>query len=215
MKSRKTKVFGLVLTASIAFCLVGCAQEIQMPQITDVTEDMLVVDELGVVTSFVVADFDKDYYVEDELATMILDELKEFNTKMQEFVPSDVLPAVLNDTHRAEGKIVVQYTFANGTVYGQYQIGELDCFTGTVADALSAGYLEGAKLLSVGKGKELDLTTNDKVLDKQIVIWQGSTPVLALSNPQYISENVELSEIDGHTMKIQGAEGEVGYCIMK
>ena len=67
MKSRKTKILGLVLAASIAFCLVGCSEEVAVPQITDVTGNMLVIDELGAVTSFVVADFEKDYYVEDTM----------------------------------------------------------------------------------------------------------------------------------------------------
>jgi len=214
VKSRKTKIFGLVLTASIAFCLVGCAEEFTVPQITNITEDLVVIEESGTVTSYVVADFDKDYYVEEELAEMILEELVPFNEKLKGFVPSDVMPATLSDTYRFDGKIVVKYSFANGYVYGLYQLKPLDCFTGTVKQALEKGYLDEAKLLSVKKGKELDVTTNEKILERQIVIWQGKVPVFMHGKPEYLSANVTLSE-DMHTLKIQGAEGETGYCIMK
>ena len=214
MKSRKTKILGLVLAASIAFCLVGCAEEFTVPQITDVTQDLLVIDESGMVTSYVVADFDKDYYVEEELAEMILEELAPFNEALRGFVPSDVMPAVLSDTHRFDGNIVVKYIFANGYVYGQYQLDKKDCFTGTVGQALEKGYLNQAKLLSVKNGKQLDVTTNEKILERQIVIWQGEIPVLVSGKPEYLSANVTLSE-DMHTLKIQGAEDEYAYCIVK
>lgn len=214
MKSRKKKIFGLVLAASIAFCLVGCSKEIVAPQITDITESILVIDELGTVTSYVVADFEKDYYVEDELAEMIREELVLFNEQMQGYVSGDSQPAILADTYRYDGKIVVEYVFANGYVYGQHQVKKPDCFTGTVSEALAKGYLDKEVLLSVKKGKELDVTTNDKILERQIVIWQGNTPVFVMAKPEYTSANVTLSE-DMHTLKIQGAEGEYGYCIMK
>lgn len=214
MKSRKTKILGLVLAASIAFCLVGCKQEVTVPQITDITGNMLVVDEAGVITSYVVADFDKDYYVEEELASMITEELISFNEEMQGFVSDDMEPAILSDTHRFDGKIAVKYIFANGYVYGQYQLDKIDCFTGTVEEAIRKGYLDMTKLLSVKKGKELDVTTNEKILNRQIVIWQGDVPVFVMAKPEYLSANVTLSE-DMHTLKIQGADGEMGYCIMK
>ena len=214
MRSRKKKILGLVLASSIALCLVGCRQQITMPLITDVTTNMLVIDENGTVTSLVVADFDKDYYVEEELAEMIEAELIEFN-ESESTSSLNGQPAVLSDMYRTNGKIVVQYTFANGRVFAKYQTTALDCFTGTVREAIAEGYLQDVTLLSVGKGKVLDLSANEKVLEKQIVIWQGSMPVMALSNPQYISENVKLSEADNHTMQIQGAEGEYGFCILK
>lgn len=214
MNSRKKKILGLALTASIAFCLVGCSEEVTVPQITDITDNMLVVDEAGVITSYVVADFDKAYYVEEELASMIKDELISFNEEMAEFVPDDCQPVILSDTYRFNGKIVVEYSFANGYVYGQYQLEKMDCFTGTVEEAIQKGYMEMAMLLSVKNGKELDVTTNDKILDRQIVIWQGIAPVFVMGRPEYLSPNVTLSE-DMHTLKIQGAAGEMGYCIMK
>ena len=214
MNRRKTKILGLVLTMAIAFCLVGCGEELVVPQITDVTQNLMVIEEDGRVTSYVVADFDKDYYVEEELAQMILDELGSFNEEWQGFVPSDIEPAILSDTYRFDGNIVVKYIFANGQIYGQYQLDKLNCFTGTVAQALDKGYLEKAKFISVKNGKELDLTANEKILERQIVIWQGDIPVFVLLRPEYISANVTLSE-DMHTLKIQGAEGEYGFCIMK
>lgn len=214
MKSRKTKIFGLVLAASIAFCLVGCSEELTVPEIADVTEDLLVIDESGMVTSYVVADFDKDYYVEEELVEMILEELATFNKELKGFVKSDVAPAILSDTHRFDGKIIVEYIFANGYVYGQYQLDKLDCFTGTVEEAIRKGYLDSAKILSVKKGIEIDVTTNEKILNRQIVIWQGGVPVFVLAKPEYLSANVTLSE-DMHTLKIQGTDGEYGFCIMK
>ena len=214
MNSRKKKIWGLTLSAFIAFSLTGCVGGIDVPQIEFVTEDLLVIDKSGTVTSYVVADFDKDYYMEEELASMIMEELIPFNKEMEEFVPNDVTPAILSDTYRYEGKIVVQYVFANGYVYGQYQLEETDCFTGTVEQALKRGYLDNVKLLSVSKGKELDATTNDKILNRQMVIWQGDVSVFVMDKPEYLSANVTLSE-DMHTMKIQGADGEMGYCIMK
>ena len=214
MNRRKTKILGLVLTMAIAFCLAGCEQEIHIPTREEITENINVVSEDGTVISYMVADFEKDYYVASELEEMILEELVDFNLDMQNEVPKDRQPAILNGTHTSNGKIVVEYTFATGKVYGQYQLLPLDCYTGTVSGAVKAGYLKDMKLFSVKKGKALDLTTNEKILEKQIVICQGSTPMFVLSNPEYISANVTISE-DMHTLEIQGAEGEYGFCIMK
>ena len=194
------------MTACLAFCvltLAGCGAA-KLPEVIETTT--IAVDKDGVISSYLVSDFDKNYYNLTELTSMAIEDAQSYNTEHQtgEAIPISVEKVEMLGSGN---KVLLQHKFNTAADYGNYNQEEL--FYGTVAEALAAGYqLADSKLISVKDGSTL---TQEELLQSQektsVLITTAKAVVYGPGKVTYISEGAVYQE-DGSVSTNQ-TEGTV------
>ena len=113
----KYKVKSISACAVIALVLAGCGAA-KVPEVVDVTS--IAISEEGIVTSYLVDKFDKDYYSLSDLNTMAIEEAAEYNSEKQvgENVPLTVEKVeALED---GSDKVVVTHNYDSTDTFMDY-----------------------------------------------------------------------------------------------
>ncbi len=185
-----------------ALMLVGCGAA-KVPEIVDVTS--IVVADSGEVTSYLVDEFDKDYYDLADLTAMALQEAAQYNTQTQagERIPLTVEKVeALSD---GSNKVVVTHKYDSVDTFMNYNGSVL--FYGTVTEAVDAGYSLSVTLKNVKDGtlySEAQLLQNP---DKYLLITNEKAVIYCPRKVTYVSGDAVYNE-DG-TVDTSQAEGRV------
>lgn len=204
-KYRKIGVTACILTV---LTLAGCGQG-KVPDV--VSETSLAIGEDGKVTSYLVEDFDKEYYDISELASMAITEAAGYNTENQ---TGEAIPVTVDKVETladGSGKVVVIHKYDNADVFEDYNGSKL--FFGTVQAAVDAGYEPDGTLKSVKDDTPLskeELMQNGEGL---VIVTGERARIYCPKKVTYISEGAVMAE-DGSVDTTQ-AEGMVVILMKK
>lgn len=150
MKKYIRMLAGLLL-CSLLFSGCGSAE---VPEVIDTTT--IIIDKEGVITSYLVDEFHKDYYSVSELTDMAVEDAAAYNAEHQN---DETIPLRVEKVELLAGgdKVLVQHIYDEDETYAEYN--ESVFFYGTVEDAIKEGYDLSALLTSVKDGTPL--TTED------------------------------------------------------
>lgn len=139
----------------------------------------------GTIASVIVESFDKDYYQQEELQNMILQEAVNYNKNHA----SDSIAVEKVEVKKQQAVVVMQYAAAED--YMAYNHKPL--FVGTVSGAIAAGYsLEGTLHEAADETKTITGTELSAMGDKQIVIVTEPLQVKVYAPITYLSEGAVL-----------------------
>ncbi|MCD7835928.1 MAG: hypothetical protein LUG83_04660 [Lachnospiraceae bacterium] len=202
MRGRLRIYAGLII---VVFALSACGQT-KFPDVVE--QDTIVVNDDGSITSYLVRDFDKDYYELSELTVMAREEASEYNK--QNGADSVTARAVeLMEDGNPRVRVVYDYTS-----YIHYNgINEGNIFYGTVAEAFSelpGTELDGALDFSNVTGiKNSDAADTDKLADRHVIITDEKLMIYCPQSAVYLSEGAVSGEDGG----IDATQAE-GYVII-
>lgn len=151
-----------IMVAGILLCtlLFGCSQK-STDEVTTIT-----IDKSGRILNTIVEDFEKEYYAEDELKSMIESDLSAYHKKYQNTQENLIK---LESVNTSEQVATVKLIYSDAESYAQFN--DVSFFSGTVSEAYQKGYsFEGVTLNSVKN----DGTT----LDKHAILSEGSLHVV-------------------------------------
>lgn len=141
---RKSIKFAASL-AACAMMLAGCSST-KLPEVIETTT--ISIDDEGGITSYLVEEFNKEYYNVSELTQMAVEDAASYNEEHQE---GETIPLTVVDVNEIAGDggdmVVLQHKYNSAEDYAQYNGSEF--FYGTVEEALAEGYDLGALLNSV------------------------------------------------------------------
>lgn len=214
------KVCSICLTILMISLISGCAT--RFPE-----EDTVYIQKNGTISEASVESFDKDYYSQEELESFIKDEIDDYEKDYDGSVKM-VAFKVEEDT----AKLMMKY--GDYQSYSDFNGQEL--FTGTVVQAIAAGYqfdvnfaevkdgeVEGESLNTQDATESLteavpqttsavdakDITSNE---DYKVVILNEDTDVEVKGTIRYVSTNgVTLK--DENTASVKALNGEVSYLV--
>ena len=172
------KLSGLILTAlMMVFVMGGCGIGETAP-----TENTITVGKDGAVKGVIVEEFDKDYYDQSSLETMISEEIQEFN-KGADAVRLDTLEVDENGAN-------VQISYVNAQTYKEFN--DVEFFCGNASDAQKAGY-ELADVSNVKEGAA-GLTASE-VANSGLMLLVFEEPVCVRVSGaiRYVSTGVEVT----------------------
>jgi len=177
---KKVLILQIVLCALL---LTACGETKE-----EFNETTVSVGKKGEVTEYIISAFDKDYYKEDELKNMVTKTIDEYNqsigeenVKLSDFVLSE------------DGNIHVTTDYNSSADYTN--MNGRDLFTGTVAEAKSAGY---------GVSADESFTDEDK-----IIISIEAVQVHVPSKIKAVSSGAQM--VTDYTAKLPGQMGYVIY----
>lgn len=185
-KYRKVGVCLLLCT----FMLAGCGQA-KLPEAVEV--DTIAVDKEGVVNSYLVRDFDKDYYEIEGLRTMAIEEAAEYNTANAKGNDTPVVVENVDLITGAGTRARVEYTYSSADAFSDFSGNEL--FYGTVEYAVASGAWQSTSLVSV---KDKTEVTADYVTEKasgnHVIITDAKAMIYCPYAVTHISEGAVLNE---------------------
>ncbi len=203
----KYRIKGICVWMLVMFMLTGCGQA-KLPDVIDVTS--IVVTDNGEVTSYLVGEFDKEYYSLSELTAMAVSEAAEYNTEHQtgETVPVTVEKAEVleNDSD----KVMLIYKYDSTESFMDFD--ENILFYGTVNEAADAGYDLDVILKNVKDGT---LFSKDQLLqeaDRYLLITDEKAKIYCPKKVTHVSDGAVYEEngsVDGTQTE------EVIYILMK
>lgn len=136
------------IAASLAACamlLAGCSGT-KLPEVIETTT--ISIDDEGGITSYLVEEFNKEYYNVSELTQMAVEDAAAYNEEHQ---AGETIPLTVVDVKEISvdggDKVVLQHKYNSDEDYAQYNGSEF--FYGTVEEALAEGYDLGVLLNSV------------------------------------------------------------------
>lgn len=172
-KIKKLSICVLVCT----WMLTGCGKA-KMPE--TVEENTLWVDKEGLVRLYLVDEFDeKAYFDVPELTRMAMEEAAKHNEQHSKSGRTEVVVEKV-EKNVADGKIRVNYTFADGNAFSEFNFIDGILFYGTVKEAKAAGYslgnvaLVNAKDGSMTTGTAVESSAADKhvlITDQKLLIY--------------------------------------------
>ena len=197
---------GILLCA--ALILSGCVQA-RVPETVDITS--LVISAKGSVQSYLVEEFDKDYYSVSDLADMVVQEAAEYNTAHQtaEAVPVTVekVEMLANDS----SKVVVVQQFDSTAAYEEFNEGTL--YFGPASNLPEGSRIDG-NLVSVKDGTAITADLLQQELAKKHIVITDAKAVIYCPYPAaYVSSGAVCRE-DGSVDATQ-AEGSVTILLKK
>ena len=199
------------LTALLSLCfimLAGCGRSGVPAAITVPT---ISVSDKGAVTSYLVSDFDKDYYDIDELHSMAEEEAAQYNSSHN--APQDSPYVSVESVEMASDKsarAVVTMKFKNTEAYGGFNGTTL--YYGTIAQAHEEGFDLDVELVSVKDGASVGRKEIYDMSARHILIINEKLNVVCPKKPLYISKGAVLNS-DG-TVDLTQTEGSA-YIILK
>lgn len=202
---KKTAGFIVCICLSILL-LTGCGQTKESNAVESST---IFVSGDGKITTYLVEDFEKDYYNLSELSQMVMDETAEYNRNAKENSVS-VISVVM-----AEGrndKVIVGIQYNNTDAYKDNN--EIELFYGTVAEAKEAGYDLNVELISVsdsaatiGNAEILEMEKRHILIVEEKLNVACPKKVLFYSKEAFVNEN--------GTINLSQTEEGLSYIIMK
>lgn len=199
------------LTGLMCLCillLTGCGQSAAVSAITVPT---ISVSDKGAVTSYLVSDFDKDYYDITELSSMVSEEAAQFNSAHKTAEGKDsVIVESVETTQDGSAKAVVTMKFADLSAYEEYN--ETKLYYGTIAQAHEAGYDLDVELQSVKDSAAIGRKEIYEMSTRHILIVNEKVVVICSRKPLYISSGAVLNS-DG-SVDVTQTEGSA-YIIFK
>lgn len=155
--------------------LTGCGKSLEADR------DTVYVQKKGTIISAAIADFDKDYYQEEELKNYVDDRIQAYqSTHGQKSIQ-------IEDFSVEEGiaKLFIKYAG-----YEDYQeFNDVTLFSGTVPQALAAGYKFDTEFSEIVDEKVTGSIENTKImeLDAKIIILSEKVDVKVDGTVQYVS----------------------------
>lgn len=213
---RKTKTAAFMILFAGLF-LWGCGDnrsgdgEMEVEAAEDVTAE-LEVGKDGNITETLVEDFAETYYNEENLRSMILSEIDEFNRNHGEGTVS------VDKLEQKDGMVTVQISYPSAEIYSEYNTDEYNSknlFCGTVKEAYDAGYPLDVSLQDVN---------GETTIGKQELLEMGEQYILISENPmqvkvpgkiQYVSSNVTVSGKSEARLSGDEAASEKYYIMYK
>lgn len=188
---------GIALTVLLVIgALTGCGQSYEAKVST------VFVQKDGTVVSTDVESFDEDRYDKEGLQSYIEDAVADYNGEGSEAVAMKSLTV-------EEGRATLILTFASASDYAAFS--GIELFTGSVADALAAGYSFDVEFASVEGGNASACSVNDFLgsKDLKVVIIKGNTDVHVDGKVAYVSI-ANTSYVDSGTIRIQEGTALLG-----
>lgn len=207
-KLRKRRIASMIGVFSCLLLLTGCGQGEKTPD--TITEPTIVVDKNGVITSYQIGDFDKDYYSVETLQKMAKQEADEFNANHLtegEAIAVTVIRTEILPTDGTKVQMVLQ--FQNTDIYESYmkEINQTDSllFYGTVSQGLMEGYEPETDLVSVKGDKTLSGEDYYGMEKRHILVTDEKGIIRCPGKILYVSEGVVLTEDGGaDTSAVEG-----------
>lgn len=205
------KHFRIYMGLIIAVCLLSACGQAKLPDVVD--RDSIVVNKDGRITSYIIGNFDKDYYELSELTVMAREETSEYN-KQNGADSVSARSIELMDDGSSRARAI--YDYASYIHYNGFN--EESLFYGIVKDAVSEGraadtfFSPSLDFSSVKNVKDGSVADKEKLSDKHIVITDADALIYCPEPVAYISEGAVLNE-DGSVDTAQ-ADGIV-IIIMK
>lgn len=199
------------LTGLVSLCallLTGCGQSGTPSAITVPT---ISVSDKGAVTSWLVSDFDKDYYDISELSSMVAEEVSQFNSANNQ--PDGGEAVTVESVELAQdgsSKAVVTMKFTGISAYEDYNGTTL--YYGTIAQAHEEGFDLDVELTSVKDGTSIGKKEIFEMSTRHILIVNEKVNVVCPKKPLYISRGAVINS-DG-TVDVAQTEGSA-YIIFK
>ncbi|MBO5337739.1 MAG: hypothetical protein J6A94_11500 [Lachnospiraceae bacterium] len=197
MKNSRKMLVGL------SFCtlmFVGCGAA-KLPETIGTTT--ISIDKDGGITSYLVEEFNKEYYDVSELQKMAAEDVAAYNAEHQDGEIPLTLVEVSELTGENAGKVMVQHKYNSEEAYAEYNEGEF--FYGTVEEALLADYDLSALLLGVKDqiplGQEMLMEKPDKTY---ILITDAKGVIYCPRKITHVSDDVIYQE-DGSVDTTQSA----------
>lgn len=195
----------------IAVCLLSACGQAKLPDVVE--RDSIVIDKDGSITSYIIGDFDKDYYELSELTVMAREETSEYNKQNgADFVIARDVELMEDGSPRARAI----YDYASYIHYSGFN--EENLYYGTVQEAVSEDsaadtfFSPSLDFSSVKNVKDGSAADREKLSNKHIVITDADALIYCPEPVAYISEGAVLNE-DGSVDTAQ-ADGIV-IIIMK
>lgn len=164
--------------------------------------------------------FAEQYYDSQELYDYALEEVNGFNTQnaalSEDGRPMEVVGVFDVALPEESDCIALDFRLANGEAYEAYF--EAECFYGTVAQAVEAGYsLSEVSFVNTKNGKTLASEKLENYMDSYIFIYEEDVQVRSADKIAFASENVTVDDVernDGY-YATSSADGELKYIILK
>lgn len=148
--------------------------------------------------------FDKEYYDEAELKTYVEAEVREYNYK-------NVKEAIAVDKVEVTDTVAAAY-LTYQSVEDYIAFNESEMFSGTVKEAMDAGYDFETAFVSYDKEETADiLTVTSNAKENQVLILDASMDVRIDGTISYISTNVQKKDKKNVTL----TQGGLSYIIYK
>lgn len=182
----------LILMITIVFGFSGCKQE---EVVIPVTEPTLEVTSEGNLIAYLVEDFDKDYYVLEELDAMVREEVAEYVAEHALVTETGAEGMAVESVAMAEDgskQVVVALKFANSEIYEDYF--DTKIFYGTVGEAVEHGYELSAALTNVEDGELFSREDIEKQSKRKILITEEAVMVRLPKKVLYVGTNAALTE---------------------
>lgn len=188
---KNSKIRGRLLATVLisVLMLAGCGSA-SLPE--SVEQTSLEVSSKGKVISWLVSDFDKDYYNVSELAEMATKEAEAYNAAHLLEGGEKAIEVGLTEEFAGGSKVRLAITYADYSTYADYNDEIL--FYGTVADAVLQGYDFNTQVKSVSDEEEL--TGTDIKLDgsKYVLITNAKANVYCPRKITHIDYQTALNE---------------------
>ena len=164
--------------------------------------------------------FTEQYYDADELYDYALEEVNGFNEEnaslSEDGRPMEVISVFDVALPEESNCIALDFRFTNGEAYNAYF--EKECFYGTVAQAVEAGYsLSEVSFVNTRNGKTLASERLEKYMDSYIFIYAEDVQVRCADKIAFASSNVTVDTVektDGYYATSSAGE-ELKYIILK
>lgn len=170
---KKSLNFCLIL--SMLLLLTGCGNKFEP------TESTIFVTSKGVVQSAVMESFEKEYYNFDELAEDVKKAVKSYCL--------DVNEEVIAVTSLTENEDMVTLQMEYQTVEDYAEFNEVLLFSGTLEEAMNAGYQPSTLLDAEGQTADVDLEKNGNL---KVLITEESVCIQTSGKIKYVSDNVTI-----------------------
>lgn len=176
--------------AGLAICvltLAGCSGEV-VPKLED--SDVISVDKEGVITSYLISDFDKEYYDTAELTNMAVKDAAAYNEEHQ---VGEAVPLTVQSVEMKGTNVVLQHRYSDAEAYSGYN--QKEFFYGTVSEALDEGYDLTALLTSVKDGQPLSQEDLMKKPEKTyVLITDAKADIYCARKITHVGDGVAYNE---------------------
>lgn len=199
-KINKWKI-GLIAAVLTACFLIGCSGGND-----DLNETTLIINSKGEITHHIVETFDKSYYNEDELRSLINKQIEDYCKDK-----GDDKLVRLKDLKVLDGKATAELTFKDYSNYAEFN--DVDLFYGTIEEAMAADYTTDVTLKNVDSDETIDKYEFESLKDKKIIVIGEPILIKTPGKIAYITANIEV--IDKDICKMASDSVGVGYIVLK
>lgn len=183
------------MAVSCFLFLTGCGAEYE--EADPAVEGKLTIHSDGHVDAHVCGEFSKDYYSEDELVSMVNDEIKAYDGRIS-----------LTGHNSGNGTVSLDLSFADSDTYEDYMT--LKLFCGTVQGAYDKSYDFNRVLKRAGNPDDkISKEQLNNMADSHIIIFEGARTCVCPANIDYYSQELKL--LDANT--VQSVEDGIYYII--